>query len=894
MLKPSSPLPAYAAKVRPPVLPAGLVPRTALCELICNAPAASLVLLCAPAGFGKTTLMAQACARLEDGGVDTAWLTLDAADNDTLRFLGSLAVAVAQLRPDPGAHAGTMEAMDILAAHPNPLVLFVDEFEVIKDPDVIHLMRQILERLPRRSRVVLGSRNLPELGLGRLRVHGQLVEIGSEQMRFAFSDTVDFFRRRELEAISDEDLMRLHRKVDGWVAALWLSTSMLVRDPAGASEFIDRFSGSNQAVADYLAEDVLSRQPQHVRDFLLRTSILRHLIPSLCQAVSKREDSAEILASLAAGQVFVTPIVREESSYRYHRLFADYLRAQLEREQPDEIDRLHLTASGWYESRGRPVPAIDHAMDGGDYPHALSLLAQHVADFLKHGRMRLLHQWLSGIDDAGLQPYPELRAARIWSSVFTKGAWVAMKEMEESGIATSDEPTLRAHVNALTPMLLQMMDRHADAYDAGRQSLSRLPTCNSFADSVLVNSMSALASQMGDPAEARRLIEMAREADPDSAFNRMYADLLAGVLDLQEGRLRQATARLRMVAESNSSASHGLSNGNAWACVLYADVLYEYDQLEQTEQLLSVYLPLTRTIGLADRLISSYRMLARIAFARGDVDKAFQHLIHLEQFGQHRVLPRLVASARLERSRLMLLQGNLYGSRDELMRSDDRAVWPLVRQRRQVVHDTDYLELAQLRWEITFGDAAAALPRLRDEFEEAKRSRLHRRALKLMLLMALARERAGEPQRATEAMKHTLDMACQEGFMRLILDEGLAVAPLIQRVLQDVSAQPDGSNPIFEEYLQRLLKHLGPAALEEGLDSGGGLGVPMLPIEPLTRKELRVLELLAEGYSNSAMAEKLFVSDSTVRTHLRNVNMKLDAKNRTQAVAIARRLKLIA
>ncbi|WP_233151591.1 response regulator transcription factor, partial [Pelomonas sp. KK5] len=212
---------------------------------------------------------------------------------------------------------------------------------------------------------------------------------------------------------------------------------------------------------------------------------------------------------------------------------------------------------------------------------------------------------------------------------------------------------------------------------------------------------------------------------------------------------------------------------------------------------------------------------------------------------------------------------------------------------RQVVHDTDYLELAQLRWEIAFGDAAACLPRLRDEFEEAKKSRLHRRALKLMLLMALARERAGEAQRATEVMRHTLEMSSQEGFIRLILDEGPAVAPLIQRVLAEVDGPEHDGDPIFIDYLQRLLKHLGPQALEALDHEGADAGALSAPVEPLTRKELRVLELLAEGYSNGAMAEKLFVSDSTVRTHLRNLNMKLDAKSRTQAVAIARRLRLI-
>jgi LuxR family maltose regulon positive regulatory protein len=882
----------YAAKVKPPILPAGLVPREGLCELICNAGSATLVSLCAPAGFGKTTVMAQANARLREAGVDTAWLALDAADNDMLRFLASLTKAIAHLRPDSGGQGGTTEALEILSALSAPFVFFIDEFELVHDRDVIQLMRQIVERLPRRSKVVLASRTLPDLGLGRLRVHGQLVEIGTEELRFSFGDALDFFKRHELDSIPAEDLVRLHRKTEGWVAALWLSTTMLARGRESAGDFIDRFSGSNEAVADYLAEDVLSLQPPHVREFLLRTSVLRHLNPSICRALTKRDDSADILKGLAVGHLFVTPIAGEDATYRYHSLFADYLRTQLKREFPEEVDRLHLTASGWYESRARPVPAIDHAIEGGDYPYALAMLAPHAGDFLKQGRLRLLQQWLSGVGNEELAAYPILQAAKVWASVFTKGASAAMKELQQMGLSGSEDPIVQAHVNALEPLLLLMLDRHAEAYEAGHRSLSHLPTASAFADTVLMNAMSALASQMGEQDESQRLVEMARRSDPGSSFNRMYADSVAGVLDLQEGRLRQAAARLRIVAESGSSASHGMSNGNAWACVLYADVLYEQDQLEQTEQLLSVYLPLTRSVGLADRLISSHLALARIAFIRGDIDKAFQQLINLEQYGQHQSLPRLVASARLERSRLMLLQGNRYGARDELMRADDRSVWPLVRQRRQVVHDTDYLELAQLRWELTFGDAAACLPRLRDEFEEAKRRRLHRRVLKLMVLMALARERANDAQRAAEVMRHTLELACQEGFIRLILDEGPAVAPLIHRVLQGLGDPEKPGDPIFQEYLQRLLKHLGPQALEAA-EAGADTSDLLVPTEPLTRKELRVLELLAEGYSNSAMAEKLFVSDSTVRTHLRNLNMKLNARSRTQAVAIGRRLKLI-
>lgn len=885
----------YAAKVKPPILSPGLVSRDVLCELIVKASSATLVSVCAPAGFGKTTVMAQAHARLSEQGVDAAWLTLDAADNDMLRFLDSLSMAVAHLRPEPNTPVGGTAVLEMLASLATPFVLFIDEFEVIHDRDLVQVLRQIVERLPRRSRIVLATRSLPDLGLGRLRMHGQLVEIDTEQLRFTLGDTLEFFKRRELDAIPAEDLARLHRKTEGWVAALWLSSTVLMRERESAGDFIDRFSGSNQAVADYLAEDVLSMQPAHVRDFLLRTSILRHLNASICQALTKREDSGDILNGLAASQLFISQVGGEATTYRYHRLFADYLRDQLRRLHPDEVDRLHLAASGWYEAQARPVPAIDHAIEGGDHPYALSMLSEHAAQFLKQGRMRLLEQWLSAVSPEELAAYPLLVTTKVWAVAFSKGAVAAMRLLQESGISDSSDATVQAHVNALHPFLLQLMDRHAEAYEAGHRSLSRLPTMSPFADAVLINAMSALASQMGEQEESMRLIEMARRSDPGSAFNRMYADAVAGVIDLQEGRLRQAGARLSMAAESSRTSGPGLgNNGNAWANVLYADVLYELNQLEQTEQMLSVYLPLTRSIGLADRLISSHIALARIAFLRGDVDKAFQHLINLEQYGQHQALPRLVATARLERARLILLQGNQYGARDELMRADDRAVWALVRERRQVVHDFDYMELAQLRWDITFGDAAGALPRLRIEFEEAKRRRLHRRVLKLMVLMALAREKAQEPQRATEVMRHTLELASQEGFVRLILDEGPAVAPLIQRVLAEVDGQEQRDEPIFVDYLQRLLRHMGPQALEAMEASAAGDGREInAPMEPLTRKELRVLELLAEGYSNSAMAEKLFVSDSTVRTHLRNLNMKLDAKSRTQAVAIARRLRLI-
>ncbi|SEF29538.1 LuxR C-terminal-related transcriptional regulator [Variovorax sp. NFACC27] len=876
-------------KLNPPAFVATQVQRTAIGEEVASA-AVKLVLVRAPAGFGKTTAMAQIRERMEARGIATAWLTLDRADNDVSRFLDCLAEAVQRLGvEDPrGSNSSPFDAVAALAAHESPFTLFLDDFERVQEPAVLGLMREIVEHLPRRGQIVIGSRSLPDLGLGRLRARGQLTEIDTDRLRFSLEETSAFFGLRQ--ALPPEMLSLLHRKTEGWVAAIWLASMALERHGTGtATGFVERFSGSDRAVADYLAEDVLAHQPKEIRDFLLRTSILRQLDASVCQALCPRMDCAAILEQLAASNLFLTPVSGDGDAWRYHSLFADFLRAQLAREMPGEPARLHLAASGWYESHGRPVPAIDHAIEGGDHPHALTLLDSHAAQFLEEGRMRMLARWFSAIPEHQLREHPFLQPISLWATCFTHGPWDAMRQLEKSGCLDSPIAEVRASAHTLVPLLLAMQDRHDEAYEAGRQSLARLPTGLAFADSVLLNAMAHILAVRGDQHEARRLLDAARRQQGNSAFNRMYTESLAGLFDLHEGRLRQATARLRMAVDSTHAVSYNHSHGNAWAGVLYAGAVYETNQLAQAERLLNVYLPLARDVGLPDHMILSHVMRSRLAFHAGDIDAAFQALTELEYLGHARQLPRVVAGAKLERSRMLLLQGNGPASHDELLRADDPALWQRELRQRLPAHDLDYLALAKARWEIAFGDARAALGVLDAELHAALAVARNRRALKLRVLRALALQRAGDLSAAVEQFGEVLQAASQEGFMRLILDEGPAVGPLVHRC---AAAMQEGAtiDPILADHLQRLLQAVGPmtGAAEAEAPAGGDAMK-----EPLTRKEIRVLQLLAEGYSNNAMAEKLFVSDSTVRTHLRNINMKLDAKSRTQAVAIARRLGVI-
>lgn len=927
-----------SSKLSPPVARASQVPREAVVRRLAEAGGVKLVLVRAPAGFGKTTAMVQARDHLAAQGVATAWLTLERAENDVPRFLACLQQAAAPIllggtldNSRPGANLNEtrlgsplndarLGIVDALARHDTPFALFLDDFELITEPAVLGLVREIIDHLPRRGQLVLGSRSLPDLGLGRLRAAGHLLEIDTELLRFSRDETQHFLAlRRPDPAVATNgsaadwsaQIDHLHHKTEGWIAALWLASMALdsvIARQGSVAEFIAQFSGSNRAVADFLAEDVLARQTPEVRDFLLRTSILRQFNAPLCQALSPRSDSRRILAQLDAANLFITPIASvaangpsaalhdDEREWRYHSLFADFLRAQLARERPDELARLHLAASGWYESQGRPVPAIDHAIEGGDAPHAISLLAEHATGFLEQGRMRLLARWFAALPAAALADKPMLQVVSLWACTLTRGPWAAMEQLKQSGCEHSADAAVRAHVDALQPMLLAMMDRVEEADAIGREHLTRVPTGQPFADSVLCNAMAHVLGVLGEREQAQRLLDAARRGQQDGGFNRMYTESVEGLLDLQQGRLRQATARFRLaLGMASGAAPAGLwqpTHGNAWAGVLYAAAMYEAHQLAQAEHLLNVYLPLARDVGLPDHMIHSHVMRSRIAFERGDIDTALQVITELEYLGHHRQLPRVVASARLERARVLMLQGQAEAAAQALDRADDQAVWQRVARHQISAHDVDDLPIARLRWQVLFGDAAAAAQAAAAGAAQAQAAQRQRRALKLQLLQALALQRAGDPAAAVALMARLMPLVQAEGFVRLLLDEGPSMGTLLRRTRIALQDAPGGRiDPLVDDCLQRLITLAGDEPPPDEPDLPASAGTAPAPLaEPLTRKEIRVLQLLAEGYSNSAMAEKLFVSDSTVRTHLRNINLKLGARSRTQAVAIARRL----
>jgi len=892
------------AKLSPPARSSAWVGRSAIADAVCSARPTRLVLIRASAGFGKTTVMLECKRRLEDAGVATAWLTVDRADNDASRFLEVLRAALSHIMGDDGdsaPHASTdasdvgTEALDLMgqvASHQEPFALFLDEFEFIHEAGVHSLVRELISAIPRHSRLVIGTRTLPDLRLGRLRAQNELTEVDASQLRFTLEETIAFFARRTELELHPDDVASLHQKTEGWVAALWLASLALERteDRRG---FVRKFSGTDRAVAEYLAEEVLARQPPELRQFLQCTSVLRQLEPAICDYVLSTTGSAAILETLEQANAPLVRLGHGEPSYRYHSMFSGFLKQLLAREQPDMLRALHRRAAQWYMAQKRPVPAIDHAIEGGDSATAVSLLESHAGVLLAQGRMRILSRWFDALPAQAYDGHPLLVANRVWALCFTQGARAAADLLERSGIENDPSPELAAHLLALKPLLLTMMDRYEEAYEAGCRSLQHLPTSNAFADMILANAMTTVATVLGKHHEAHQLLDAARrrQGGASSAFNVSFSEAAEGVIDHEQGRLRQATARFRMAATGSGQGEFSSAHGNSWAGILYAAVCYESNDLDRAEHLLHAYLPIARDVQLTDHVIAGYLLLARIAYRKGDVDGAFQVLSELEYLGHERRLPRLVVGAHLARSRLHLYRGHPAAAREELDRADDPALWKRIGSLRLITNDTEYLALARLRWDTVAGDAADASRRLAVEIATARADNRQRRALKLTLLRAIALHRSGQPAEAHVLLHEVLLAASEERYLRFILDEGKPAGALLHSYLAARSSKQPAGSPILREYLQLLQKAFGP-------DMGTGdvlpAGVPASLSEPMTPKELRVLQLLAEGYSNNAIAEKLFVSDSTVRTHLRNVNSKLGTHNRTQAVAVARRLGLLA
>jgi ATP/maltotriose-dependent transcriptional regulator MalT len=474
-----------ATKLLVPPRRAGVV-RERLVEALGSAGDAKLILVSAPAGSGKTTLLSEWHAA-ERERRPFGWLSLDGSDNDTVRFLDGVISALQTTAPGVGEEAlgalgGTASLTDVvlpslineLAALPEPVVLVLDDYHLISNERIHALVRLLLEHLPATVQLAIATRSQPPLGIERLRARRQLLDVDADDLRFTDAEAASLLNDVLSLGLDPGDIAQLHSRTEGWAAGLQLAALSLSRRD-DAHDFISSFAGDDRPIVDYLGFEALDGQPAHVRDFLLRTSVLDRLTGPLCDSLLGTSGSDAMLAELERAGLFLVPLDTKRDWYRYHHLFGGLLRHELARTQPERVAELHRRASAWFDDHGAIAEAIEHAISAGDVARASELIATHWYGFLQRGRIETVAAWLEALGDANVADDPGLCLTRAWIAVNTGrleevASWIDAAELVAGGDAA---PEVDSGVAALKEIHRYMAGDVDAAVAAGRRSVER-------------------------------------------------------------------------------------------------------------------------------------------------------------------------------------------------------------------------------------------------------------------------------------------------------------------------------------------------------------------------------------------------------------------------------------
>lgn len=917
-----------------PRLPLQHVPRSQVVALLEESVQRPLTLVSAPAGSGKTTLLAEWASTTT---MPLAWFSLEAADNDPARFLSYLVTALSSLdeRIDRSSlsvrqhdHESVLTALlnDLAQLLQRDTALILDDYHLITSKAAQDALLFLLEHLPARLHLLIGTRVDPPLPLARLRARNQLSELRAPELRFASQEVEAFVRAMGL-LLPHEATNLLEQRTEGWIAGIQL-LSLILRGRDDALAFLRAFRGNHHFFVDYVLEEILAQQPPAAQRFLLQTSILERLTGPLCDAVTRQTGGQAALAAFVRGNLFVSALDDTATWYRYHPLFAESLRSHLLKQEPELLPELYRRASCWYEQQGDEEEACEYAFLAGDLPHAATLLAELVPHLIEQGKFRRMLQWLSQLTPVLINDSPALSVASLWTYCRSGSTQQIIEQFEqqfqkyihhnaEYWIDMQRELTV---VQAWAALYRDDIPRTINLVRETLRSLSH-PNNAHFRSDRLSEASSEGALSVGTRA-LRQLIALRlrivlgtayRAAGDLEAAERVLLETLytgtnnsvhplnlfanISLADLYEarGRLRAIECLYREMGQALDQLNHPSPLFIALAQVRSAALFYEWNRLEDAESAAQRALALAHDLDFPDPflVLQSLRVLVRVALARGDSEHARELLTRVnhdlkgrQATNQMPLLQGAIPAYSIP-ARLALATGQLERAED-WERMQDIHIDDPIKSLFSSWDYFDYVTLARLllargrarRNATELAQALSLLERLQHAIEHQGYTGW---SIEIQMLTALVLQASGKIKRALTTLGSVLPQAEAEGYVRLFADEGQPMADLLAQIAAFTSASAS--------YFQRLLAAI-PSARTAPVDATSGTQHQPL-LDPLSTREQEVLRLLAAGSSNRQIAEQLVISLHTVKLHVKHIFAKLSVINRTQAVARARDLHLL-
>ena len=906
-----------ATKLHMPRPRPDLVPRPRLAERLDEGLARGLVLVCAPAGYGKTILLADWARRSQR---PVAWLSLDAGDNDPARFWRHGVAALDQVRPGLAARVGPLlgppapssyqelvtELINELAAGADAgqVLLVLDDYHLI-DSEVVHSsLGFLLEHRPPGLHLVLASRSDPPLALARLRGRGQLAELRAAELRFTADEAAVLLQRGAAVsgvALPETAVTALAARTEGWAAGLQLA-ALSLRGQLDAAGFVAAFTGSHRFILDFLAEEVLEQQSDQVRTFLLETSVLERLSGDLCDAVTGRAGSQSLLEQVERAGLFLVPLDEVRGWWRYHHLFSDLLRARLQQEQADRAMLLHRNAAAWCEEHGLPDDAVRHAVAAGEMTWAARLIEQYFDElYYLGGEGTTLQRWLSALPDDLARSRPRLLLAQA-QLANASGRVEAMEPLLDAaeraapGVAGEPfEPTvgragsMLVNVPALIAIrrgfLAQLRGDAEDTAVFASRALDESREGEWLLSSTARGFLAVAEWLHGRLAQAERAFASSIagwQAAGQPALTAWHRYQLAQVQQAH-GRLDAATQTYEQALKATAVPGRPPAPAVGLAYVGLAEVAYQRNELDSALGHVIEGIALCRQFLYGTSLVAGLVTLAWIRQAAGDPAGALEAIEEAEHASP--ATAGLLNPAPAQHARLLLAQGDVTAAarwtHETGLHAGDEPRYP---------REPGYLVLARvLLAQQRPAEALALLNRLHAAAAAQDRAGS---VIEAGALRALALAACGQDADAVSALADVLTLACPQGYVRVFADEGPPMAALLTRLIraqrtgQAAAGVPSGC-------LARLQRAFDVGHARPGPRTGTApVAVPGL-VEQLTSRELEVLRMLAAGKPNQAIAGQLVVTLDTVKKHVSHVLGKLAAANRTEAVTRARELGLI-